>query len=205
MPKAHQTSSPTPEGIDNHTKRARPSPKMTFDSPNCVSSEAETAFSPPFALELKASGKDQGDHFELPHVCWWQELMRLKGKKLIDRLEEIKLEEMIDYHGGLLNEDFTKAIVNLYDHVISEGDDQSSPNCIYNAESLDDMKLPHWIAKVDEHGVCRKDTLTAAVEFDVFQWWQITTENFSLLDTVVWMGVQIRDKMEDGSWAARRR
>jgi hypothetical protein len=35
----------------------------------------------------------------------------------IDRLEEIKLEEMIDYHGGLLNEDFTKAIVNLYDHV----------------------------------------------------------------------------------------
>jgi hypothetical protein len=35
----------------------------------------------------------------------------------IDRLEQIKLEEMIDYHGGLLNEDFTKAIVNLYDHV----------------------------------------------------------------------------------------
>eukprot|EP00291_Cryptomonas_curvata_P019385 CAMPEP_0172166420 /NCGR_PEP_ID=MMETSP1050-20130122/8971_1 /TAXON_ID=233186 /ORGANISM="Cryptomonas curvata, Strain CCAP979/52" /LENGTH=159 /DNA_ID=CAMNT_0012837027 /DNA_START=308 /DNA_END=785 /DNA_ORIENTATION=- len=159
MPKAHQTSSPTPEGIDNHTKRARPSPKMTFDSPNCVSSEAETAFSPPFALELKASDRSIGGE---------------------------KLEEMIDYHGGLLNEDFTKAIVNLYDHVISEGDDQSSPNCIYNAESLDDMKLPHWIAKVDEHGVCRKDTLTAAVEFDVFQWWQITTENFSLLDTVVW-------------------
>jgi hypothetical protein len=68
--------------------------------------------------------------------------MCLKGKKLIDRLEQIKLEEMIDYHGGLLNEDFTKAIVNLYDHVISEGDDQSSPTCIYNAESFDDMKLP---------------------------------------------------------------
>ena len=35
----------------------------------------------------------------------------------IERMEQIKLEEMIDYHGGLLNVDFTKAIVNLYDHV----------------------------------------------------------------------------------------
>lgn len=32
-------------------------------------------------------------------------------------MEQIKLEEMIDYHGGLLNADFTKAIVSLYDHV----------------------------------------------------------------------------------------
>jgi hypothetical protein len=32
-------------------------------------------------------------------------------------MEQIKLEEMIDYHGGLLNEEFTKAIVSLYDHV----------------------------------------------------------------------------------------
>jgi hypothetical protein len=29
---------------------------MSFNSPNCVSSEAETAFSPPFALDLKTSG-----------------------------------------------------------------------------------------------------------------------------------------------------
>jgi hypothetical protein len=79
-------------------------------------------------------------------------------------MEQIKLEEMIDYHGGLLNEEFTKAIVSLYDHVrnarlfrvgtlglmfflcflqvISEGDDRTSPNCIYNAQSSDDMKLP---------------------------------------------------------------
>mmetsp|Transcript_57067 Transcript_57067/g.150384 ORF Transcript_57067/g.150384 Transcript_57067/m.150384 type:complete len:129 (-) Transcript_57067:166-552(-) len=125
--------------------------------------------------------------------------MRLKGKKLIDRLDEIKLEEMIDYHGGVLNEEFTKAIVNLYDHVVSEGDDTSSPTCIYKADSSDDMKLPHWIPKVDEKGVSRKEMLQTSVEYDVFQWWQITSESFSLLDTVVWMGVQIRDKMEGGS------
>ena len=99
----------------------------------------------------------------------------------VSRTSQIKLDEMIDYHGGLLNGDFTKAILDLYEHVVEEGDNSDQ---IYNDESVEDMKLPLWLPKKDDQGLSRRARLEMAVEFDVWQWYLITNENFTLLDTL---------------------
>eukprot|EP00286_Rhodomonas_abbreviata_P015275 CAMPEP_0181322994 /NCGR_PEP_ID=MMETSP1101-20121128/19534_1 /TAXON_ID=46948 /ORGANISM="Rhodomonas abbreviata, Strain Caron Lab Isolate" /LENGTH=234 /DNA_ID=CAMNT_0023430963 /DNA_START=130 /DNA_END=834 /DNA_ORIENTATION=+ len=136
--------------------------------------------------------KESGEDEALPHMCWWKQLRSLNGTKLMQRLKEMQVDEMIDYHGGVLNARFVELIVELYDHVASQGDTPN--NGVYDEHSPYDPEtdLPYWCPKVDEEGFGRMERLRMAAEYDVWQWYLVTGENYSLLDALVWMGVHMR-------------
>jgi len=93
---------------------------------------------------------------------------------------------MIDYHGGVLNARFVDQIVRLYDHVAAQGDTDGG---VYADDKACD--LPYWCPATDESGFSRLERLEMAAEYDVWQWYLVTGENYTLLDTLIWMGVHM--------------
>eukprot|EP00290_Baffinella_frigidus_P032447 CAMPEP_0180273682 /NCGR_PEP_ID=MMETSP0988-20121125/4928_1 /TAXON_ID=697907 /ORGANISM="non described non described, Strain CCMP2293" /LENGTH=236 /DNA_ID=CAMNT_0022244875 /DNA_START=174 /DNA_END=884 /DNA_ORIENTATION=+ len=127
----------------------------------------------------------------MPHACWWRQLQSLSGTELIERLRTISIDEMIDYHGGVLNARFVELIIELYDHVCQQGD--AADGGIYGeASPIDNSCLPKWYPGDDGAGFSRIERLKMAVEYDAFQWYMISSENYSMLDTLVWMGVHLQ-------------
>mmetsp|Transcript_32828 Transcript_32828/g.82796 ORF Transcript_32828/g.82796 Transcript_32828/m.82796 type:complete len:286 (-) Transcript_32828:44-901(-) len=152
---------------------------------------------PPASPSTKDERKSQGEAVrhqtpnhsseeQLPHKCWWKQLHQLQQDDLVVRLREIQLDDMIDYHGGVLNARFVDQIVRLYDHVAAQGDVKEG---IYSDDKACD--LPYWCPAVDESGFSRLERLEMAAEYDVWQWYLVTGENYSLLDTLIWMGVHM--------------
>mmetsp|Transcript_10592 Transcript_10592/g.16594 ORF Transcript_10592/g.16594 Transcript_10592/m.16594 type:complete len:207 (+) Transcript_10592:151-771(+) len=131
------------------------------------------------------------EHHQVPHLCWWRQILSLNGKNLMKRLKEIQLDEMIDYHGGVLNCKFIELCMEVYDHVCMQGD--TAENEVYAPGSSYDREteLPYYIPCVDSSGFGRLECLQMAAEYDVWQWYQITGENYSMLDALVWMGVHL--------------
>mmetsp|Transcript_30423 Transcript_30423/g.59431 ORF Transcript_30423/g.59431 Transcript_30423/m.59431 type:complete len:275 (+) Transcript_30423:255-1079(+) len=186
--KAH---SPTNEDAKKKSPRGAKSPKKA----------PEASIPPPPALPDSPSTKDQrksqgeavrhqtatdNSEEQLPHRCWWKQLHHLKQHELISRLKEIQLDDMIDYHGGVLNARFVDQILRLYDHVAAQGD---AENSVYKDDKAGD--LPYWCPATDESGFTRLERLEMAAEYDVWQWYLVTGENYSLLDTLIWMGVHM--------------
>jgi len=128
---------------------------------------------------------------KLPHQCWWKQLHSLEQRRLVDRLKDIQLDDMIDYHGGVLNARFVEQIIGLYDLLAAQGDDDKPSDNIY-AETALGVELPYWCPKEDDSGFTRTERLEMAAEYDVWQWYTITGENYSLLDTLLWMGIQMK-------------
>jgi hypothetical protein len=181
----------SPKGARPH-KGAR-SPKKAPEKAPAHPEDAPVPSPPasPTKDELKSSGvavRHQPPHEseQLPHKCWWKQLHQLEQGELITRLKEIQLDDMIDYHGGVLNARFVDQIIRLYDHVAAQGDAEQG---IYSDDKACD--LPYWCPAMDESGFSRLERLEMAAEYDVWQWYLVTGENYSLLDTLIWMGVHM--------------
>mmetsp|Transcript_59764 Transcript_59764/g.146810 ORF Transcript_59764/g.146810 Transcript_59764/m.146810 type:complete len:250 (-) Transcript_59764:470-1219(-) len=152
---------------------------------------------PPVEADAKANAnpfesvrhhKHHGGDEDLPHACWWTQLLELKGETLIERLRNTQLDELIDYHGGVLNARFVEKIVRLYDHVNCQADVEGG---VYAKEGAD-LELPYLCPGADQSGFSRLERLEMAAEYDIWQWYLVTGENYNLLDTLVWMGVQMK-------------
>jgi len=58
--------------------------------------------------------------------------------------------------------------------------------------------LPQWFPREDDQGgLSRAKRLDVALDFDIWQWYSIAGEDFSLLDSLVWMGVQMQRLFAD--------
>jgi len=220
MRTASQHEHPTMDTEEDHPAKkicspnSRPQDKDSLISPNCVIAIAdnypeELILPPPETqpphLEdpeprpLRRASKSAEERAgeeeeEVPHLCWWQQLRSLNGPPLMERLKSVCVDEMLDYHGGVLNARFVDLILELYDHVASQGDGAREPDSVYGAASPYDpeTELPYWSPKSDSAGFGRMERLRLAAEYDVWQWYLVTGENYSLLDTLVWMGVHVR-------------
>lgn len=80
----------------------------------------------------------------------------------------LQLDDMIDYHGGVLNARFVEKIIGLYDFLASQGDEGMPADNVY-AEPAVGVELPYWCPTEDESGFTRLERLEMAAEYDVWQ------------------------------------
>lgn len=129
-------------------------------------------------------------------------LFKLEGIALMHALQKERTEDYVRYRHGFLHPKVPRLMMRLYDHVLKQGGTSDySDSDIYGADSPFDVntELPKWYPEIDEeNGLSRWQRLSLARDFDVWQWYNIASEDFSMLDTLVWMGVQMQKLFEEG-------
>jgi len=213
IPKYMWNFNPQPQTSKHNTKKAD-----AKESPMCVASMAELFL--PSDLQLNSPKRAQ-ENISLPpppklHDIAAPEpsnsesendkgraerlaaLMQLQGVELMRALQQAHADEFVTYKHGYLNPQVAGDMSALYAHVLGQGDVENGP--IYGSDSpfCRTTELPQWYPEFDEDsGLTRQQRLTLAHDFDVWQWYTIAMEDFSVLDTLVWMGVQMHKLFQD--------
>jgi len=127
-------------------------------------------------------------------------LLELRGASLVEALQEARSDDYICYIEGYLEQHVAKQMMKLYDHVCEEWEGLSdalgsTPACPTWPQT---RELPQWFPREDDQGgLSRAKRLDVALDFDIWQWYSIAGEDFSLLDSLVWMGVQMQRLFAD--------
>jgi len=192
-------------------KVSKESPKVqeSKESPMCVASMATQFFAGEVPnLKLNSPRKDDESPENLGTMArrimaepedqdmdeagdGFAPLLKLEGGSLLEALQQARSDDFIRYTNGYLQSHVTSRMTSLYDHVCEE---RERLRGVCDAECVE---LPHWYPKTDENGgLSRQHRLSAALDFDVWQWYSISGEDFSLLDALVWMGVHMQRLFE---------
>eukprot|EP00802_Teleaulax_amphioxeia_P023159 Tamp_23698.p1 GENE.Tamp_23698~~Tamp_23698.p1 ORF type:complete len:165 (+),score=30.24 Tamp_23698:504-998(+) len=111
----------------------------------------------------------------------------------LEELKKVPAERVIRYEGGYLHKDAAAQMIALYSHVIAQGDE--ADGAVYGTRTPfnRNTELPQYYPKDDgSSGMTRHHRFRMALECDVWQWYSIGDEGFTLLDALVWMGVQMK-------------
>lgn len=162
---------------------------MQLNSPK--TSERQTCTPMPTLTAEEDADEQEGGHDHDKEN--FAPLFQLQGIPLMEALQKARAEDYISYSNGHLNRHVTPNMTNLYSHVLEQGD-------VPNGEVYGDStplnrhtQLPVYYPKNDaETGLSRAARLAMARDCDVWQWCAVSQEDFSLLDTLVWMGVQMQ-------------
>jgi len=167
------------------------------ESPLCVASMA-TQFLP-FELTLNSPRKESAtDAHTMPSLASADSeaaeddennrlaaLLALQGIPLMHALQKERAEDYLRYSSGYLQRNVAFQITSLYAHVLAQADTPNSPVYGDTSPFNRNTQLPKYYPIEDEDsGLSRKQILDLSLESDIWQWYSIANEDFSLLDTL---------------------
>lgn len=123
--------------------------------------------------------------------------LQMHGMPLMEALKKTRADQVLRFNKGYLHTRAAPRMTSLYNHVLEQGD--VSNGAVYgDCTTLDRLtQLPHYYPRECEGGgPTRQERMLLALEADAWQWCDIAEEDFSLLDALVWMGVQMRRLFE---------
>eukprot|EP00277_Geminigera_cryophila_P044758 CAMPEP_0173081980 /NCGR_PEP_ID=MMETSP1102-20130122/17788_1 /TAXON_ID=49646 /ORGANISM="Geminigera sp., Strain Caron Lab Isolate" /LENGTH=235 /DNA_ID=CAMNT_0013957049 /DNA_START=127 /DNA_END=834 /DNA_ORIENTATION=+ len=157
---------------------------------------ADTHAMPPLeAADSEAAEEHEPEHVGRHHVSSDRlvALFALQGLPLMHALQKERAEDFLLYYQGYLAPNVARSFTALYSHVLSQADVSESPVYGDTSPFNRNTELPKYYPVEDEEtGLSRKHRLALALEADIWQWHTIAYEDFSLLDTIVWMGVHMQ-------------